>query len=430
MERDGGGGGGGMDALPDGVVQQILSQLSSARDVAACAGVSRGLRGFVPFLPSLYFPRGAFDAAGGAAAADEAIGRMVDAASRLEQLVIYCPFSAALLPRWLAARSSTLRVLELRMDSAVPPSASGAGSGHMDCVAAVANLEELRLWGLTMTRAPAWGRLERLRVLEIIGAVMRDAAVNGAVAACPNLTILALIGCEFSGAVAITLPLLERCRLDFVGSANCSLALAAPRVESLEVQGFCWISLQGGNRLKHLTIAKNTGSVYSIDMGKLPELEKLSLRGVQWSWGAVSSALQCAREVKYLVMKVEFCGNHETLEPFPEVDLVDFFNSHPKLVKFEIHGAMFAAMCQKNSLKNLDSRFSTPCLEEVLITVRSPLNAEQKLDTLESLIKYSPRMRRMVIRISQMKNCHGSADGFFEEIFKFMHMNNGTVRIE
>jgi hypothetical protein len=93
--------------------------------------------------------------------------------------------------------------------------------------------------------------------------------------------------------------------------------------------------------------------VYNIEIGKLPELEKLSLRGVQWSWGAISSVLQCAREVKYLVMKIEFCGDHDTLEPFPEVDLVDFFNSHPKLIKFEIHGAMFAAMCQKNSLKNV-----------------------------------------------------------------------------
>ncbi|BAF23926.1 Os08g0469500 [Oryza sativa Japonica Group] len=394
MERGGGGGGGGMDALPDGVVQHILSQLSSARDVAACAGVSRGMRGCVPFLPALYFPRGAFDAAGGAAAADDAIGRMVEAAARLEELVIYCPFSAARLPRWLAARSASLRVLELRMDSAV---SSGAGSGHLDCIGAVANLEELRLWGLTMTRAPAWGQLERLRVLEIVGAAVRDVAVNGAVGACPNLT-----------------------------------DLAAPLVESLEIQGFCWISLQGGIRLKHLTIAKNTGtgSVYNIEIGKLPELEKLSLRGVQWSWGAISSVLQCAREVKYLVMKIEFCGDHDTLEPFPEVDLVDFFNSHPKLIKFEIHGAMFAAMCQKNSLKNLDSRFSIPCLEEVLITVRSPLNAELKLNTLESLVKYSPRMRRMVVRISQMKNCHGSADGFFEEICKFMYMNNGRVRIE
>jgi hypothetical protein len=52
-------------------------------------------------------------------------------------------------------------------------------------------------------------------------------------------------------------------------------------------------------------------------------------------------------------MKVEFCGDFDTLQPFPEVDLVEFFNTHPKLRRFEIHGAMFAALCQKNSLKNV-----------------------------------------------------------------------------
>ncbi|KAG2579310.1 F-box protein At1g10780-like [Panicum virgatum] len=424
--------GGGMDALPDGVVQHILSQLSSARDVAACAAVARCWRGCVPYLPSLYFPRGAFEAAaaggGGAAAvaaADDTIGRMVAAAARLEELVVYCPFSASLLPRWLAARAATLRVLELRVDSAADKSGH-----HLDCVGVAEGLEELRLWGPTMAAPPAWGRMERLRVLEMVGAVLGEAAVNGVLAACPNLTDLALLGCECAGEAAISLPLLERCRLDFVGAGNCSLRLAAPRVVSLEVQGFCWISLQGGDRLKHLTISKTTGSLYHVEMGKLPELVQLSLRGVQWSWGAISSVLQCATEVKHLVMKVEFCGDFDTLQPFPEIDLVEFFNSYPKLCKFEIHGAMFAALCQKNSLKNLDSRFVIPCLEQVLVTVRSPLNAEQKLSTLESLVRYSPRLRRMTIRISQMKNCHDSADDFFEEICKFTRMNSGRVCIE
>ncbi|KAJ1268811.1 hypothetical protein BS78_07G162500 [Paspalum vaginatum] len=421
---------GGMDALPDGVVQHILSQLSSARDVAACAAVARCWRDCVPYLPSLYFPRGAFDTpAGGSsaaavAAADDSIGRMVAAAARLEELVVYCPFSASQLPRWLAARAATLRVLELRVDG------DGAKSGRLDCVGLAAGLEELRLWGLTMPLAPAWGRMERLRVLEVVSAVLGDAAVNGAVAACPNLTDLALLGCECAGEVTVSLPLLERCRLDFVSGGTCSLRLAGPRVESLEVQGFSSISLQGGDRLKRLTISKNTGTVYRVEMGKLPALDQLSLRGVQWSWGAVSSVLQCAGEVKHLVMKVEFCGDFDTLQPFPEIDLVEFFNSHPKIHKFEIHGAMFAALCQKNSLKNLDSRFVIPCLEQVLVTVRSPLNAEQKLNTLDSLVRYSVRLRRMVIRISQMKNCHEASDDFFEEICKFTYMNSGRVSIE
>jgi hypothetical protein len=71
-----------------------------------------------------------------------------------------------------------------------------------------------------------------------------------------------------------------------------------------------------------------------------------------------------------------------------------------------------------------------PCLEEILVTVRSPLNAEQKLSTLESLVRYSVTLRRMVIRISQMKNCHDSADEFFEEICKFAYMNCGRVCME
>jgi hypothetical protein len=78
----------------------------------------------------------------------------------------------------------------------------------------------------------------------------------------------------------------------------------------------------------------------------------------------------------------------------------------------------------------LDSRFSISSLGEVLITMRSPLNAEQKLITLESLVCCSPRLLNMVIRISQMKNCHEASDEFFEEICKFAHVNKGRVRIE
>jgi len=78
----------------------------------------------------------------------------------------------------------------------------------------------------------------------------------------------------------------------------------------------------------------------------------------------------------------------------------------------------------------LDWRFKIPSLEEVLITVRSPLNAEQKLNTLESLVKYSEKLRKLVIRILQMKSCHDAADDFFEEICRFKFMNNKIVHIE
>ena len=78
----------------------------------------------------------------------------------------------------------------------------------------------------------------------------------------------------------------------------------------------------------------------------------------------------------------------------------------------------------------VDSRFEIPLLEEVLITVRSPLNAEQKPSTLESLVKHSPRLRKMIIRISQMKNCNEMADDFFEDICKLRSINTRKIHIE
>jgi hypothetical protein len=94
-----------------------------------------------------------------------------------------------------------------------------------------------------------------------------------------------------------------------------------------------------------------------VETGKLAEVQNLYLRGIQWSWSAISSVLENASEVTHLTMKVEFCGNSETLLPFPEVDLVNFFNSHPKLLKFDIYGAMFASFCQKNSLAKVSLFF-------------------------------------------------------------------------
>ncbi|XLR51720.1 hypothetical protein HN51_002469 [Arachis hypogaea] len=70
-----------------------------------------------------------------------------------------------------------------------------------------------------------------------------------------------------------------------------------------------------------------------IDFGNLNVLEFLSMRGVQWSCDAICKMLKLASEVKHLFMKVEFTGDFEALQPFPEIDFVEFFNSHPKLRK-------------------------------------------------------------------------------------------------
>ena len=58
------------------------------------------------------------------------------------------------------------------------------------------------------------------RLVVSLSKALPKAAVNAAVAACPNLTDIALLGCECAGEVAISHPLLECYRLDFVGIGN------------------------------------------------------------------------------------------------------------------------------------------------------------------------------------------------------------------
>ncbi|PON93259.1 hypothetical protein TorRG33x02_108300 [Trema orientale] len=110
------------------------------------------------------------------------------------------------------------------------------------------------------------------------------------------------------------------------------------KIEVLEVQGCSSIRVRETKRLRSLSIANNAGRPVVLGCNML-----------QW-----------ASEVKHLYMKVEFTVDFEALQPFPEIDFVDFFNNHPKLQKFDVHGAMFAALCQKNSLKSIDRGFFNP----------------------------------------------------------------------
>ncbi|KAL5992886.1 hypothetical protein ACLOJK_013805 [Asimina triloba] len=417
-----------MDALPEAIVQYILSHMKNARDVAACTCVSKRWKESMPFVRALYFPRNSFD--DGRTEPDAIVGRMIASAVCLEELIIYCPFSSASLSSWLSMKSPSLRHLELRMDSLCEKRTSPDSPLKLDCIASAKGLVSLKLWGVLVTHSPNWGFFPNLRSLEIVGARLKDSALMDAVRACPNLANLALLGCDGVRSVSMELQHLEQCRLDFYGRGDCSLSLSSPKLQLLDVQGCSWIHVDGNHCLRNLSISNNAGKVYKVELGKLAALEYLSMRGVQWCWNAVISLLKVASEVEHLVMKIEFSGDFNRLEPFPEVDLVEFFNNHLGLRKFEIHGAMFAALCQKNSLRQLDSRFLIPCLEEVVVTVRSPLNAEQKLSTLESLVKCSRRLRRMVVRVSQMKNCQNSADDFFEEICRFRYMNPKVVQIE
>lgn len=248
-----------MDSLPASIVHHIISRLSNARDVAACACVSHCWTEAVLYIPSLYFPRNSLE---GAAAADATIGRMVAASVRLEELIVYCPFSSAGLASWVDLRRGSLRSLELRMDSiAYKSSAGGDGepSNELECIGVAKGLESLKLWGVSLTRSPNWNCFDKLRLLEIIGATLRDGPLRDTLHACPNLTDLALLSCNGVAALSIQLERLERCRLDFLGPGNCSLLFSSPRLEVLEIQGFSWIRVKQDHRLRRLCIAKSSG---------------------------------------------------------------------------------------------------------------------------------------------------------------------------
>ncbi|KAL6501262.1 hypothetical protein OROHE_024909 [Orobanche hederae] len=419
-----------MESLPDAIVQYILSHVSNARDVASCNCVSKRWKDSTPYLTSLFFSRNLFDNLTDGDTPDTIISRMVLSIVKLEELVVYCPFSSAGLASWLSTTGPCLKNLELRLDNRTEHDTFIEIPSKLDCIRAVPNLESLKLWGVLMIYSPKWDVFHRLKNLEIVGARLEDQVLLNALRACPNLTNLLLLGCEGIRSASIANPYLEHCKLDFFGAGNCSLTINSPRLELLEVQGCSLISVRETPFLKNLSIANNSGRVYIVDFAKLGALETLSIRGVQWCWDAITKLLQLASEVKQLYMKVEFTGDSETLLPFPEVDFVEFFNSHPKLQIFDIHGAMFAALCQQKSLKNVGSRFLIPCLEKVVITIRSPLNAEQKLSTLDSLIKYGKNLKKMKIKILQMKSSHSSTDEFFDEICRFRYKNRKIVSIE
>ncbi|KAJ9158601.1 hypothetical protein P3X46_024166 [Hevea brasiliensis] len=419
-----------MESLPDAIVQYILSHVKNAKDVAVCNCVSKRWKDSLPYIKSLYFPRNSFDNHTGIDHPDSIVFKMISSIFQLEELVVYSPFSSTGLASWLLLSGSSLKHLELRMDNLAEYQTCIKSPSKLDCISAAKNLESLKLWGVLMIKSPRWHAFPKLQNLEIVSARLEDPALCAALQACPNLKNLLLLGCEGTRSVSIALAHLEQCKLDFYGLGDCSLTLTCPKIELLEIQGCSWIRVRETNCLKKLSISNNTGRVYIVDFGKLAALDFLSIRGVQWCCDAISKMLQWASEVKHLYMKVEFTGDFDTLQPFPRIDFVDFFYSHPKLQEFDIHGAMFAALCHRNSLKNLESGFVIPGLEEVVVTVRSPLNAEQKMNTLESLLKYGKSIKSMVIRILQMKSNDSSVDDFFDDICRFQRMNSKIVRIE
>lgn len=252
-----------MEVLPDALVQDILSYINNARDVAMCNCVSKRWKDSTPCIKSLFFPRNSFEKHSGAGNADEVIRKMVSSADRLEELVVYTPFTSAGLASWMSVTALSLKHLELRMDNIFEQQPSPDEPSKLDCLAAAKNLESLNLWGVLMVYSPSWDVFSKLKRLQIVGAKLEDHTLSSALKACPNLVHFSLLACEGARSVSIELPLLEECKLDFYGHGNCVLSVTSPRVHSLDIQGCSAIWVHESNCLKSLSIANNTGNYCS-----------------------------------------------------------------------------------------------------------------------------------------------------------------------
>lgn len=251
-----------MESLPDAIVQTILSLMSNAKDVASCNCVSKRWKDSMPYLRSLFFSRNLFDNLTNGDAPDAIVLRMVSSVVKLEELVVYCPFSGSGLASWLSKAGSSLKNLELRLDNITEHDTFTEIPSKLDCIRAAWNLESLKLWGVLMVYSPKWDVFHKLKNLEIVGARLEDHALFDALCACPNLTHLLLLGCEGLRSVSIQNPYLEQCKLDFFGVGNCSLTVNSSKLESLEVQGCSLIRVCETGCLKNLSISNNAGKLY------------------------------------------------------------------------------------------------------------------------------------------------------------------------
>jgi len=251
-----------MESLPDAIVQCIFSHMNNAKDVAICNCVSKRWKESLPFIKSLFFPRNSFDNHDGSDHPDTIVCKMISSIVKLEELVVYSPFSSAGLASWLLLVSSSLKHLELRLDNLTEYQSCIESPSKLDCISAAKNLESLKLWGVLMVKSPKWDAFPKLQSLEIVGARLEDPALTAALQACPNLKNLLLLGCEGVRSVSLELLNLEQCKLDFYGGGNYSLTLTSPKIEFLEVQGCSWISVRETTRLRNLSISNNAGNIW------------------------------------------------------------------------------------------------------------------------------------------------------------------------
>lgn len=216
----------------------------------------------MPFITSLYFPRNSFENYSGVEHPDSLIWKMVSDVAKLEELVVYCPFSCIGLASWLMVAEQSLINLELRLDSPTPAEHETCldGPSKIDCINVAKNLQSLTIWGSLMTESPKWDGFAKLHTLEIVSARMDDDTLASVLQRCPNLTNLLLLTCEGLRSVSIELQHLEQCKLDFYGAGNCSLSVVSPKIKSLEIQGCSWIRVPETQFLQKLSISNNAGN--------------------------------------------------------------------------------------------------------------------------------------------------------------------------
>ncbi|KAJ9537464.1 hypothetical protein OSB04_030197 [Centaurea solstitialis] len=93
----------------------------------------------------------------------------------------------------------------------------------------------------------------------------------------------------------------------------------------------------------------------------LISLKSLFVKGYQWRGDLISKILQLDTQVKYLCVDVFRIEHLQEVVPFPEIEFVDFFKSHPKLKSLNISGGMIDALCNNHmtSIKNVVTSFKS-----------------------------------------------------------------------
>ncbi|KAJ9537403.1 hypothetical protein OSB04_030136 [Centaurea solstitialis] len=405
----------GMDSLPDDVVQNILSKLSNANDVASCNSVSNRWRKLLTsYRKRLCFSRDIFENLKPPQTPDSIMMQMVSSVSQLEQLVVSCRFTVEGLTSWLPVAGSSLKNLELRV--AHPPTKVRR---ILECInqATARNLEYIKLWHVMMTRIPKLDVFHKLRCLEICEVIMEDSVLMEALRATPHLTRLVLLDCKGLSSVQIELPELRHCQLETCYTSGCSITLRAPKLQHLKVRGLAWIRVDDTNCLKTFSIVNYSCTAPVVELGdNLMALESLSANGYQWRWEDVTRMLQHATEVKHLSLDMRLIPGSTPI--FPEIDFLDLFKTRPKLEFLHIHDVMIDALCNNHMTTTtpLKNRLVIPCLEEVVIILALPSNVGKVTWVVKSLLKYGTKLKKIKMIVNDFLTENHCLDRFCNEI--------------